>query len=125
MELSIFIARTMGVIYLSVGLGLFFFREMYMLALRKILDSPAYAFLGGFMAVIGGVAMVTYHSIWVSDWRVIITIVGWVVLVKGVMLLIMPGYIRAFRGALLVRFGKYLTIASLLFGLVLSYFGFF
>ena len=124
-ELSIFIARTLGVMYLSIGLGFFIFREMHVLALRKILDSPGYAMLGGFIAAAGGMAMVTYHNLWVNDWRVIITIVGWIALIKGVMLLIMPGYICTFRGVLLVRYGKYLTVAILIFGSVLTYFGFF
>ena len=69
-------------------------------------------------------AMVSYHNLWVNDWRVIITIVGWIALIKGALLLIMPGYIRTFRGVLLVRYGKYLTVAILLFGAVLTYFGF-
>ena len=65
-ELSIFIARTLGVMYLSIGLGFFIFREMHVLALRKILDSPGYAMLGGFIAAAGGMAMVTYHNLWVA-----------------------------------------------------------
>ncbi|WP_425391089.1 hypothetical protein [Ekhidna sp.] len=125
MELSIYLARTFGVIYLAVGLGMFLYRESYILLFRRLTESIDFVLMGGFIAVASGMAMVTYHNLWVSDWRVIITIVGWIALVKGIMLLIMPGYIRTFRGVLLVRYGKYLTVAILLFGLALSYFGFF
>ncbi|WP_421765108.1 hypothetical protein [Ekhidna sp.] len=124
MELSIFIARILGIMYLSVGIGFFLFREPYVLALRKILDNPGYALLGGFMAIVGGMAMVTYHNLWVSDWRVIITIIGWIALIKGVILLLSPSYLQLFRPMLLVRNGKAMTIAILLLGILFTYLGF-
>ena len=124
MELSIFIARSLGVIYLTVGIGLFLFRESYILVFRKILESPGYALLGGFMAIVGGMAMVTYHNLWVNDWRVIITIIGWVALIKGIILLLFPGYLDLFKGLLQVRKGKGLTITIVLFGLIFTYLGF-
>lgn len=125
MELSIFIARTLGVIYLSVGIGLFLFREIYVLAFRKILESPGYALLGGFMAIVGGMALITYHNLWVNDWRVIITLIGWVALIKGVILIMFPTFLDMFKGILQVRKGKGLTIAIMLFGLIFTYLGFF
>ncbi|WP_420318558.1 hypothetical protein [Ekhidna sp.] len=124
MELSIFIARTLGVVYLTVGIGLFLFREVYILALRKILDSPGYALLGGFMAIVGGMAMVNYHNYWVNDWRVIITIIGWIALIKGILILLFPLYFDWFKKLLLVRIGKGLTIVIVAVGLFFTYLGF-
>lgn len=125
MELSIFIARILGVIYLTVGIGLFLFRETYILAFRKILESPGYALLGGFMAIVGGMALVTYHNLWVNDWRVVITIIGWIALLKGAFLLMMPSYLSIFKGILQVQKGKGLTIVIIGIGLVFAYLGFF
>ena len=124
MELSIYIARTLGIVYLTVGIGLFLFRETYILAFRKILESPGYALLGGFMAIVGGMAMVTYHNLWVNDWRVVITIIGWIALIKGAFLLTMPNYLNIFKGILQVRKGKGLTIAIVFMGLIFTYLGF-
>ncbi|MEQ8904136.1 hypothetical protein [Ekhidna sp.] len=124
MELSIFIARTLGVMYVTVGIGLFLFRETYILAFRKILESPGYALLGGFMAIVGGMALVTYHNLWVNDWRVVITLIGWIALIKGVILIMFPTFLDMFKGILQVRKGKGLTIAIVLFGLVFIYLGF-
>ncbi|MEP0984311.1 hypothetical protein [Ekhidna sp.] len=125
MELSIFIARILGILYLSVGIGFFLFREYYVLALRKILNNPGYALLGGFMAIVGGMAMVTYHNHWVNDWRLIITIIGWIALIKGIILIMFPTFLDIFKGILQVRKGKGLTIAIVLFGLIFIYLGFF
>lgn len=124
MELSIFIARILALMYLTVGIGLFLFRESYVLALRKILNNPGYALLGGFMAIVTGMAMVTFHNIWVYDWRVIITIVGWIALIKGVLLMLTPTYLELFRGMLMIRNGKLLTVTLIFAGLLFTYLGF-
>lgn len=125
MELSIFIARVLGVIYLSVGIGLFLFREAYILSFRRLLDNPGYALLGGFIAIVGGMAMITYHNLWVNDWRVIITLIGWIALIKGILLLLTPTYLEVFRSFLQVRKGKGLTIVILIAGAIFFYLGFF
>ena len=124
MDLSVFIARTIGIIYLSVGLGFFLFREMYVMAFRKILESPGYALLGGFMAVVVGMALVNYHNLWVNDWRVIITVIGWIALMKGIILLLAPSYLQIFRGMLLVRNGKIMTVLILTLGIIFTYLGY-
>ena len=125
MEPSIFIARTLGVIYLTVGIGLFLFRETYILAYRKILENPGYALLGGFIAIVGGMAMVSYHNLWVSDWRVLVTIVGWIALIKGILLLLIPPYTNLFKGLLQMQKGKGITIIAILMGVIFTYLGFF
>ena len=125
MEPSIFIARTLGVIYLTVGIGLFLFRETYILAYRKILENPGYALLGGFVAIVGGMAMVSYHNLWVSDWRVLVTIVGWIALIKGILLLLIPPYTNLFKGLLQMQKGKGITITAILMGVIFTYLGFF
>ncbi len=123
-DLSIFVARVLGVIYLAVGFGLFLFRETYILALRKLVN-PVYMMPAAFMAVVGGMALVSYHNLWVSDWRVIITIIGWIALIKGILLLLIPSYIMVFRNFLQVRSGMVLTIVILMAGAVFFYLGFF
>lgn len=125
MEPSIFIARTLGVIFLTVGIGLFLFRKTYILAYRKIMENPGYALLGGFMAILCGMAMVSYHNLWVNDWRVLVTIVGWIALIKGILLLLIPPYTNLFKGLLQMQKGKGITIAILLMGVIFTYLGFF
>lgn len=124
MELSVFVARVLGVMYLSVGLGLFLFREAYILVLRKLLDSLAYAMFGGFIAIIGGMALVSYHNIWVNDWRIIITLIGWVALINGILIMVTPTYLKVFKSMLKVRMGIGLTLAIFMFGAFFFYFGF-
>lgn len=125
METSILIAKMLSVAYLSIGLGLLASRDHYEKVMKKILDSSPYMILGGFMAVIAGILITEFHNIWVMDWTVIITIIGWIALVKGIFLLAFPKSLRMFEPML--KKGSYFLFATpftLIIGLVLGYYGF-
>ena len=47
-------------------------------------------FLSGIYTLILGLLVVVSHNLWTSDWRVIITILGWTTLSKGVFLILLP-----------------------------------
>ncbi|MEP5612712.1 MAG: hypothetical protein ABJP45_10710 [Cyclobacteriaceae bacterium] len=126
METSILIARILAVVYLSVGFGLLFNPTYYKGAFEKLIHSPAYRFLGGWIAVSVGVVMVQYHNLWVNDWRAIITIVAWIALIKGIFLIVMPQFINDidfwFKTK---RHATYTTMYVLLLGVLFGWLGFF
>jgi len=47
--------------------------------------------LGGWMAAFIGLAVITYHNVWEMSLAVLVTLYGWVALVKGVALFFVPG----------------------------------
>lgn len=126
METSILIARILAVVYLSVGLGVLFNPTYYKEAFQKFIHSATYRFLGGWIAVLLGVVMVQYHNLWVNDWRVIITIVAWIALIKGVLLIVMPRFINYidfwFRTK---RQTNYTALFILLLGVLFGWLGFY
>ena len=80
---------------------------------------------GLFAAAIGTVILIT-HNVWVWNWTVIITLFGWLGLLKGFMLLVFPKSVRIFESwfkskNMLIAMG----FGSLVLGLVITYFGFF
>lgn len=48
----------------------------------------------GYITFLLGLVTVVLHSVWVADWRVAITILGWVTLIKGVLKIGFPGHVR-------------------------------
>lgn len=73
-----------------------------------------------------GSAMVFSHSVWDGTWRVLVSIISWMVLIKGALLLLTPDKIVALASVLiaklnLVYFGAMLHMAL---GLTLLYYGF-
>jgi hypothetical protein len=46
--------------------------------------------------LICGVLMVMGHNLWVGDWRVIVTIVAWAVLIESIVLILAPRILRTY-----------------------------
>ncbi|NOR27476.1 MAG: hypothetical protein GQ540_02990 [Lutibacter sp.] len=126
METAVLISKIIGVIYLSFGIGLLFNKKYYSKVLQELLESTTYLIFGGFLAIIFGLLILEYHNIWSNNWPVIITVVGWAALIKGILLLAFPTSFNSFKplfkskGVL-----NFLTVFVIFFGCIFSYFGFF
>jgi VanZ family protein len=59
--------------------------------------------------------MVSFHNLWVADWRVVITIIGWLSILKGAIRILLPGrgaqYADAFASSATLRIGAVAIIA--------------
>jgi hypothetical protein len=126
MVTSILIAKIIAVIYLSFGFGLLFNSNFYRNEIPKLLDNAAYLLLIGINAIIVGVLITQYHNHWVKNWTVIITIIGWIALIKGIFLLAFPKIMKFYKPFFSSdSLYKVLTPCVLIFGLVFVYFGFY
>jgi uncharacterized membrane protein len=94
MTKSKYIARLMGPVLLLVALGmvigLLHEGESYSNLLKEFIGSRALIFISGVLALVAGVAIVNAHNLWVPDWRVIVTVLGWLLVVRGVINLVFP-----------------------------------
>ncbi|KPK39245.1 MAG: hypothetical protein AMJ78_08800 [Omnitrophica WOR_2 bacterium SM23_29] len=127
METSIFIARIFGLCYLIIGAGLMFNRKAFQQVMDDFCKNAALVFYGGILALVIGVVIILIHNVWVANWTVIITIIGWLALIKGIWLIVFPNTVSKFMQAyqkneslLIVH-----SIGALIFGAVLTFFGFF
>jgi hypothetical protein len=100
MDTSKSLARLMGPILLVIGIGMAFGLMMegegYSNVLKEFIANRALIFLTGVLALLAGVAIVNVHNVWVPDWRVIITVLGWLLVLRGVMLLVFPLTVQVF-----------------------------
>ena len=65
MELSILIAKLIGLIYLVIGLGLVINPKYYHKMFDELLSDGALIYLSGIMALVAGFLLVSFHNIWV------------------------------------------------------------
>lgn len=125
MDLSVLIARIISVIYLSAALGGFFSADHYRRLTRDLFENAALTFMMGFSAVIIGSLVVRYHNIWAWNWTVLITIIGWTALLRGVLIIAFPEYFRRLsRPFLTDRVMKIFPYVTLSIGLFFGYLGF-
>ncbi|MBN2453881.1 MAG: hypothetical protein JXB40_06475 [Candidatus Omnitrophica bacterium] len=90
MENSIVIAKFMGPYIVLIGLGLLFNTKVYMNVMDDCFKNAALVYVMGLLTFVAGLAIVIFHNIWVRDWRVLITLFGWIALIKGVWLVVLP-----------------------------------
>lgn len=122
MELSFLAAKVLCLTYLSAGVAALTGKITYSKVIEDFERSPGLAFISGFLALIIGVVLVHYHNHWVRNWTVLITIVGWLSLLKGIMLVAWPQSIAHFKGWYknTSTWGGIMIVLGLVFG----YFGF-
>ncbi len=92
MEISIFLARFLGGFFLIFGL-LFIITKQLGKTIEMTADK-AFVISTGYISLLMGLAVVVLHNIWVLDWRIAITILGWSTLIKGVMKIGWPEFIN-------------------------------
>jgi hypothetical protein len=127
MQASVFIARIIGPITLVVGLALAFNAAVFRALAEEFLRSHALIFLAGLLTLASGLAIVLVHNVWTPDWRVTITILGWLFVISGVARTAAPQGVAALGRSMLA---KPLTLKlgagfDLALGALLCYFGFF
>lgn len=122
MELSILVAKMLCLLYLAAGIGALSGQMTFKSILDDLTSSRALSFTLGFISLILGVLLVQYHNIWVKDWPVLITIIGWAALIKGFLFIAYPDSLGWFKGWFknTQAFGILAIAISMLFG----YFGF-
>jgi vacuolar-type H+-ATPase subunit I/STV1 len=127
---STIIARLMGPVLLSMGIGAVIgllgkFPEAYLDVLREMNNQSATIILGMF-ALLAGLAIVNAHNLWVSDWRAIITILGWLAIVRGALSLLFPNKMYGIGDAILAsRSGPMIGAAIVIvLGGILSWMGY-
>lgn len=75
---------------LVVGASLLLRSRTWITALSGVASHPFTPLASGLYATIMGLLIVLCHNIWVADMRVLVTIVGWLALGSGVLLLMIP-----------------------------------
>jgi hypothetical protein len=127
MQTSAFLAKLIGPIALAIGLALAFNAPVYRAMAEQFLASHALIFLAGLLTLSAGIAIVLTHNVWTADWRVLITILGWLFVIAGTLRTVAPqqvaGMGRAMIGKpLVLKIGAAIDLAL---GAALCFFGYF
>ena len=90
MAISIFLAKVIGFYFVIIGAFYLFKKDYIKEVLKDWFAHPALSVVGGVMALILGLLIVISHNIWVFSWVVVITIIGYLSLIKGLWRLFFP-----------------------------------
>lgn len=124
MDTSHLIAQMLGLIYIVVGIGILVDTPRYRKLMDEIQSNALVWYFGGVAALITGFLIVTFGpNTWTVTIEGLITLIGWIALAKGVLLLVMPSVLLSTARMWI----KNLQLASgivIVLGLLLGYYGF-
>ncbi|OGG86192.1 hypothetical protein A2392_01895 [Candidatus Kaiserbacteria bacterium RIFOXYB1_FULL_46_14] len=122
MEMTMFLAGLWGPAMLAIGIGMFINRGHYIKIYRDLAREPFAVMIFGMAAVVVGMAQVNAHNIWETLPEMLVSLLGWLLLLKGLACVIMPNWVErsghwmdnnlqmlTTSSAVLVIIGVYLT----------------
>ncbi len=121
------IFQILGLAYSAIGLGMLANPRFYEAMIKKMIVDEAVLFLTGLLVLAIGCLLVVYHNIWTGGWTMIITIFGWLALLKGLMVVVLPEESIKFYNSIKIskgQLGVYGMIVSIL-GVAFVYLGYF
>jgi hypothetical protein len=107
--------------------ALFFNGEGFRALLFEFLDSPALIFLSGIITMTAGLAVVLTHNVWAADWRVVVTVLGWLATIGGAIRIVVPQQTIELGRIMLTNYYTVPVVMGfyLVLGALLTYFGYF
>ena len=95
MQRSIFLAKLIGPFLAVCGIALAFNADTFRVIGVEIVKSPAMIYIAGLLALVAGLAIVNTHNEWTADWRVAITLLGWLSVFAGIIRVVFPRAVEA------------------------------
>lgn len=87
-RLTVFLAKLIGLFTIIVGLSLGLHKQQSIATINAIVHAPEPLLVMGLIALVAGLAMVLRHNVWSGGAvPVVITLVGWTIFLRAVLLL--------------------------------------
>ena len=98
---SILIAKLIGPVLLVAAIAMLADTKDLQEMAREFLKDRALIYVTGVLALLGGLAIVNNHNIWIADWPVLITLFGWAMIIGGAVRMALPYAVRSIGGAMM------------------------
>ncbi len=90
MTTSIILGQVLGLFFIIMGFLLLLRKKFLFKMFKDIKHDEGWLFLFGVLTSILGLLIIFSHNIWQDAWRIVITLIGWITLLKGLNLLFFP-----------------------------------
>lgn len=124
MDVPIFFAKFFAVLYLCIGFGALFNKKHFRKVLEEFHKNTGLDYLAAIVSVILGFLMVSAYNVWTWNWTVLITIFGWMALLKGVIHLLFPEFsMKMIERLLKSKLVETAGPVCIIIGVIFAYFG--
>jgi hypothetical protein len=84
------IARLVGPLFVVIGVGILLNEPFYLEVITEAVRFPTLIYLYGVLALLAGIAILGSYRAWTRDWRIVITALGWLCAIGGVVRIVLP-----------------------------------
>jgi len=125
MCLSLFFAQVIGCYLFLVSLAMLVHQARFKKMMHEFIASHTLITFSGILNLIIGLVIVVSHNVWVSQWPVVVTIVGWALLLQALMRIFFPEAFVKMMRELMAKTGYLLmSWVLLIVGIYLIWAGF-
>jgi len=124
---TIYLGKLLALYMVAIAVGMLVNHRRTMAAIDDMARSGPWMLLSGMVATAVGLAMVLGRQVWTGGvLPILVTLMGWAALLKGLTLLLVPGerVAAAYRGAGFERFFSVWMVAVLALGLWMTWLAF-
>jgi uncharacterized membrane protein len=87
---AVLIARLIGPLFVTIGVGVLINAQFYVGSVIEAVHSPTLVYMSGVASMLAGLAILNAYRAWTADWRVIVTILGWLMAIGGIVRIVLP-----------------------------------
>jgi hypothetical protein len=118
MNSSIIFAKILGPFLFLAAFLILLNLKTYRKLIGEFVNNAPFVYLAGMFALTFGIVTLVFHSIWGMNWPVVITIIGWISVLKGAYVIGFPGALS--RLALYYQNHPALLVLKLIINIVLG-----
>jgi hypothetical protein len=99
MTTSKMIAGLIGPTLIAIAAGMLLNLGSFPALAEQISRDPGLIFVSGILLFVAGLAILRAHNIWVGGWPVLVTILGWLAILGGLLRMLFPTRLAAIAAA--------------------------
>ena len=99
------IARLVGPVLVMIGVGMLANGPTYRVMAAQFLAGVPFIYFSGILMLVSGLAILNAHPRWPSDWRSVVTAVGWILTGVGAFRIIAPQFANFIATAVIANGG--------------------
>ncbi len=88
--MTLFLAKAIGFYFLAAGVGVMIAPQRWQSVMQEMKDQQTLVLLAGIMAYVLGIVILSVHRVWGEPLACIITAIGYIGVIKGLLLMIFP-----------------------------------
>jgi hypothetical protein len=74
----------------AIGIAMLINHNRFPDMVGQYAQNQALIFLTGILSLLGGLSIVRVHNVWTGGWRVILTVLGWLAIIGGLVRMWLP-----------------------------------